>query len=53
MKKTQDKFLTIRIDRETLAAFREKANKEPGHDSSTVLRHLINLYLTKGLKNVN
>lgn len=53
MKTPYDTFLTVRIDRATLAAFREKANKEPGHDSSTVLRHLINLYLTKGLKNVN
>ncbi len=53
MKTPFDSFLTIRIDRLTLAAFREKANKEPGHDPSSVLRQLIQLYLLKGLKNVN
>jgi uncharacterized protein (DUF4415 family) len=53
MKTPYDTFITVRIDRATLAAFREKANKEPGHDSSTVLRQLINAYLLKGLKNVN
>lgn len=53
MKTPYDKFLTVRIDRETLAAFREKAMKEPGHDPSSILRQLIQLYLTKGLKNVN
>lgn len=53
MKTIYDKFLTVRIDRDTLAAFREKAMKEPGHDPSSVLRQLIQLYLLKGLKNVN
>jgi hypothetical protein len=53
MKTIFDKFLTVRIDQATLAAFREKAMKEPGHDPSSILRQLINNYLLKGLKNVN
>jgi hypothetical protein len=54
MKTPYDTFLTVRIDRPTLAAFREKANREPGHDPSSLLRQLIQTYLLKGLKqNVN
>lgn len=52
MKTVHDSFLTIRINKDTLVAFRKKAAKEPNHDASSVLRQLINDYL-KGLKNVH
>lgn len=52
MKTVHNAFLTVRINKDTLAAFRKKAAKEPNHDASSVLRQLIDQYL-KGLKNVH